>query len=71
MMRTLQGLLEDTPVDLGKKDLGTHAQQSYVWEGSTLISNPLPFSYTIFHRRGTPFSIFYTKKCYLSFQVPT
>ena len=55
MVRTFQWLLEDTPVDLGKIDLGTHTQQSYLWGGSTLISNPLPFLYTIFHRRGIPF----------------
>lgn len=43
MMSTFKGVLEDTPVDLGKKDLGTHTQQSYLWGGYTLISNPLPF----------------------------
>lgn len=68
MMRTFKGVLEVTPVDLGKKDLGTHTQQSYVWEGYTLISNPLPFLCTIFHRRGTPFSISSFKNVTLVFE---
>ena len=37
--------------------------------GYTLISNPLPFLYTIFHRRGTPFSIFYIKNVTLVFNT--
>lgn len=68
MMSTFKGVLEDSPVDLGKKDLGTHTQQSYVWGGYTLISNPLPFLYTIFHRRGTPFSILCIKNVTLVFK---
>ena len=68
MMRTFQWLLEDTLVDLGEKDLGTHTQQGYVWGASILIFNPLPFLYTIFHRRGTPFSISSFKNFTLVFE---
>ena len=54
MMRTFQPLLEDSPVELGKKDLGTHTQQSFVWAGSTLISNPVLFYVPFFTEEVHP-----------------